>query len=220
MPMLVCWHCVNALHVKRQKRTRELNQAMYRFLPIWGGGVSGCYVPLVNVGPYRNSAESKQDEQSPNSTIPAPTSLNSTSAELSKPTPSNIKLHPELAAAFLKHEVAAAARIWLLLRESDADGRGWIAVVDARQQLTDKASHLRICGWRQLRNLLHTGSGVFWERDKEQIWLRSVAKVAHQLEVDRLSRPIAIPNQNALSQNQNGSRYFFCNRSQSAHESN
>ncbi|MBK9055829.1 MAG: hypothetical protein IPL78_34475 [Chloroflexi bacterium] len=57
-----------------------------------------------------------------------------------------------------------------------------------------ESSPWRLCGQRQWRNLLRDGDGVFWTRDREQIWLRSVAKVALALGVDRLAgRPVALP---------------------------
>ncbi len=102
--------------------------------------------------------------------------------------------HPDIGLALLRTEKAAIGRIWLLLRHCDVAGKGWIPVAEARALLTKKESPLRVCGWRQLRNLLRAGQGVFWERDKERIWLRSVAKVAVALGVERLeNRPIALP---------------------------
>lgn len=94
----------------------------------------------------------------------------------------------------LKTGLAAPGRIWLLLRYLDQDGRGWLAVDQVRQQLGHKESALRVCGWRQLRNLLRQGQGIFWQRDKSRIWLKSAARVAIALEVDRLrGRPVNVP---------------------------
>ncbi len=65
---------------------------------------------------------------------------------------------------------------------------------EARAQLTRKAAPLRLCGWRQLRNLLTQGEGIFWRSDKSRIWLRSTARVAGALGVDRLhGRPVSLP---------------------------
>jgi len=94
----------------------------------------------------------------------------------------------------LGQELATAGRIWLLLRTIDKEGRGWLQLEQVREQLTTTKSPLRVCGWRQLRNLLQQGKGVFWERDKERIWLTSVAKVATALGVSRLNgRPVSLP---------------------------
>ena len=109
-----------------------------------------------------------------------------------KQRPTTVTLYPELSTAFLKYELSATGRIWLLLRHIDVDGRGWVAVDEARQQLTSKKATLRVCGWRQFRNLLHAGNGTFWKRDKNRIWLRSVAKVAIQLQVERLGKLVSI----------------------------
>jgi hypothetical protein len=105
-----------------------------------------------------------------------------------------VKLYPDIGLGMLRQEQAAAGRIWLLLRALDTDGRGWVAVAAARAALTAKGSPLRVCGWRQLRNLLRQGQDVFWQRDQSCIWLRSVARVAAALAVTRLAgRPVALP---------------------------
>ncbi len=53
---------------------------------------------------------------------------------------------------------------------------------------------MRLCGKRQLRNLLRDGEGLYWTRDKERVWLHSAARVAHGLGVERLTgRPVSIP---------------------------
>ena len=63
-----------------------------------------------------------------------------------------------------------------------------------REKLSHKESALRVCGRRQLRNLLRQGQGVFWQRDKSRLWLRSAARVALALDVERLhGRPVAVP---------------------------
>ena len=105
-----------------------------------------------------------------------------------------IKLYPDIALAMLRQELEAAGRIWLLLRHLDRDGRGWVDSVEARQALSTKGSALRVCGWRQLRNLFHAGQGVFWAWDGDRLWLKGTARVAAALGVRRLSgRPVALP---------------------------
>lgn len=94
----------------------------------------------------------------------------------------------------LRRELAAAGRVWLLLRHLDTQGRGWLDATSARQQLTQRQAPLRICGSRQWRNLMEQGEGVFWQQQNGRIWLRSVAKVAAALGVWRLAgRPVALP---------------------------
>jgi hypothetical protein len=110
------------------------------------------------------------------------------------PQTDSIKLYHDIALGMLRQEQAAAGRLWLLLRYLDDQGQGWIAVDRARVMLTGQASPLRVCGRRQLRNLLCQGEGTFWQRDAERIWLRSAAQVAAALDVARLSgRPVALP---------------------------
>jgi hypothetical protein len=94
----------------------------------------------------------------------------------------------------LRQELAAAGRIWLLLQCIDNVGRGWLTFEATREKLTDKKSDLRVCGWRQLRNLLNEGEGIFWQRENGRIWLRSVAKAAAALGIQRLKlQPVALP---------------------------
>ena len=118
---------------------------------------------------------------------------------ISAPAAATVSLLPDLALALLREGVAAPGRVWLLLRHMDAEGAGWIELRDARAHLTDKKSPLRICGWRQLRNLLREGEPTFWRREvtkdgEERIWLRSAARVAAALQVTRLKmRPVAVP---------------------------
>ncbi|MCA9959599.1 MAG: hypothetical protein KC443_11225 [Anaerolineales bacterium] len=107
--------------------------------------------------------------------------------------PTTVKLYPDVALGMLRTELAAPGRIWLLLRHLDTVGNGWIGVAQARKQLAQKQAPLRVCGWRQLRNLLEQGNGIFWQQGNGRIWLRSVVKVAAALGVWRLhSRPVAL----------------------------
>ncbi len=105
-----------------------------------------------------------------------------------------IKLFPDIALGMLRAEQAAPGRIWLLLRYLDRVGQGWLRIVSVRKTLSHKQSPLRVCGWRQLRNLLREGDGIFWTRDKTRIWLKSAANVAAALGVKRLTgKPVAVP---------------------------
>jgi len=108
--------------------------------------------------------------------------------------PADVKLYPDIGLAMLRQEQTAAGRLWLLLRGLDGEGRGWLRVANIRQLLTKKTSKTYLCGWRQLRNLLREGDDLYWQRDEGRLWLRSAAKVAYGLGVERLSgRPVALP---------------------------
>jgi hypothetical protein len=105
-----------------------------------------------------------------------------------------VKLYPDIGMAMLRQGITAPGRLWLLLRHLDQEGRGVLRVVNITHQLTPKTSKLHLCGKRQLRNLIKEGEGIFWTRNKEKLWLRSAAKVAHQLGVVRLTgSPVALP---------------------------
>lgn len=109
-------------------------------------------------------------------------------------TPPTITLYPTLALAMLRQQQVPAGRVWLLLRHIDEAGSGWVEQSAVRQQLTEAESELRVCGWRQLRNVLGQGDGLFWRRDNGRLWLRNPAKVAAALGVDRLNgRCVTLP---------------------------
>ncbi len=105
-----------------------------------------------------------------------------------------VKLYPDLALGMLRQEVVSSGRIWLLLQHIDEGGRGWVTLSEARRRLTERNAELQICGRRQLRKLFARGEGLFWRRQKDRVWLRSTAKVAASLNVQRLTgSPIALP---------------------------
>jgi len=128
--------------------------------------------------------------------LQSPVSSLSVSQSLSlsiSPSP-NLSLSPDLALALLNHNRVAEGRVWFLLRHLDAAGRGWVAVEQVRQWLNQPESCWCVCGWRQLRILLAQGEGLFWQRQGERLWLRSVAKVAAALGLTHLSgHPVALP---------------------------
>ena len=108
--------------------------------------------------------------------------------------PDWVKLYPDIGLGMLREELTAPGRLWLILRYLDREGRGGVRIGIITSQLTQKSSTLRLCGKRQLRNLLQDGEGVYWHRDKEHVWLRSAARVAFALGVDRLTgQPVALP---------------------------
>jgi hypothetical protein len=105
-----------------------------------------------------------------------------------------IKLYPDIGLAMLRRELSAPGRLWLLLRLVDRAGEGKLRIVVVEEAITNPDSPHRLCGKRQLRNLLKAGEGLFWTRDRDTLWLRSAAKVAHGLGVTRLTgRPVALP---------------------------
>jgi len=129
---------------------------------------------------------------------------------------SSLKIYPAIALGMLREERTAAGRVWLLLRALDAPGRGMVAVDEAHAALCDKASPLRLCGWRRLRQLLAEGEGVFWARERgrvaeprrpdrfsetcqvsayeDRLRLFGPARVAAALGVRRLAgRPVGVP---------------------------
>jgi hypothetical protein len=100
--------------------------------------------------------------------------------------PKALKIYPTLAAAILREQMTSAARVWFLLRMLDTEGRGWVSFEDAQEALVGTETVFHLFGKRHFRRLLQQGRGIFWERDKERLWLRSLAKVAVALNVTQL----------------------------------
>jgi hypothetical protein len=141
------------------------------------------------------------------------TEIRNTKCEIRKPEPAPdalnsylvsrisyfVKVYPDLALGMLRRKKAAAGRMYLLLRHHDAAGRGRLPVDEVTRLLTQADSPLRVCGRRQLANLLAAGEGVFWQRDltrdgREFLRLHSAARAAAALGVDRLGgSPVAVP---------------------------
>ena len=105
-----------------------------------------------------------------------------------------VKLYPHIGLGMLRQEKTAPGRLWLMLHHLDVSGSGQLRIDNMRTTLTAKQSRMRLCGKRQLRNLLRDGDGIFWTRDKERVWLHSAARVAYALDVERLTgRPVSVP---------------------------
>ncbi len=110
------------------------------------------------------------------------------------PKPTTIDVIPDIATAILRHEQSSAGRIWHLLRALDPEGRGAFSIESVRDHICGKSSQWQCVGWRQLRNILRAGQGLFWARDKETVWLRSRVKVAAVLDVQRVGgHAVALP---------------------------
>lgn len=96
-----------------------------------------------------------------------------------------VSIFPDIALAFLRERLVSSGRVWMLLRFLDSGGRGWFKVDEVKALLTYKHSLYRVCGWRQMRNLLNQGDSIFWRRNNGRIWLNSLPKVALSLNVHR-----------------------------------
>ena len=107
-----------------------------------------------------------------------------------------VRHYPTIGIAALKEEQAAIYRVWLLYRYLDQDGRGWLAIQDIREKLTDMESKLRLFTWRRLRQVLGQGHSRFWiwDKERERLWLFGAARIATNLDVNRLvGKPVALP---------------------------
>ena len=114
--------------------------------------------------------------------------------------PTAVIAHPTMLLALLRQHQEAAGRVWLLLRALDTDGRGYVAVDDARAHLATKGAPWHCCGWRRLRQILAEGEGTFWQRDAQGgLWLRGAHRVAHALDIEKLQGfPVELPIESLL----------------------
>lgn len=152
--------------VRRAGRDRDIDRAG---IGVWPGGIG----PAAAGSPSKPASPTLPGDRQPKEVI---------------------KLYPSLAMGMLRKGQVACGRLWLLLRHLDTDGRGWLLLADVRDRLTGREASLRLCGRRQLRHLLQQGNGLFWRRDADRVWLKSMAKVTARLGVSRLAgRPVALP---------------------------
>jgi len=109
--------------------------------------------------------------------------------------PEAVRHYPTLGIAFIKNDLSAAGRVWLLLRAYDQAGQGCLYIRQIRELLTVKGSPWRTVGRRRLRQILKEGESIFWDRyTADQIWLRSPAKVAVALNSGCLTgSPVELP---------------------------
>jgi len=151
---------------------------------------------------FMDRRASSVDEDPPGSEhLPAiPGSIHGSGENRVNQQPATVQIQADLALAILKAELAAAGRVWLLLRLLDQKGQGWLPAGLAHEHLTRKEALYHLCGRRQLRNLLNQGEGIFWSRQPararspERIWLKSPTRVAAALGLDRLpNRRVTLP---------------------------
>lgn len=126
--------------------------------------------------------------------------VSSLGPEVALQSSTTITVHPTIAMAILRQHLEAPARVYFLLRVIDSVGRGWLPLEQIREQLTQKESPLRICGWRRLRQLLKEGEGIFWQRDDSgRLWIKGAHRIAYTLNSGRLQGfPVALPTQALL----------------------
>jgi hypothetical protein len=163
-----------------------------------GWGSQPLTVALRTAQPQQNTPSTAQSDSSQISGIQTTPAPEKRPFSATTPIPA-AKIYPDIALGMLRQEQAAAGRLWLLLRHLDSEGCGVLRVVNIRETFTTPKAPLHLCGWRQMRNLLRQGEGIFWQRDKESVWLRSAGKVAAGLGVARLNgRPVAVPVKHLL----------------------
>lgn len=186
LPVLNCQPCLVA-------ESHSLINDLPAGLPAHLGWGSAAITKAIRASRNRRDKENDNSEVTERATRPEAQIVKACAIDAPAPaTASNtaketVKLYPDIALGILHKELTAAGRIWLLLRYLDQDGRGWLRIDVIQEKLTAKDSDLHVCGRRHLRNLLQQGRGVFWDRDKDKVWLKSAAKVAAALDVKRLS---------------------------------
>ncbi len=110
------------------------------------------------------------------------------------PLPATVRHYPSLGIAFIKNELSAAGRVYLLCQALDQAGRGCLDMRQVRELLSAKSSPWRIVGRRRLRQILIQGEGLLWSRSNDRLWLQSPARVCNALQCGKLQgSPVALP---------------------------
>lgn len=112
------------------------------------------------------------------------------------PPVTDVKAYPSLLSAFLRGDLAAVGRVYLLIRAHDGSGRGLVEVDQLRELLTDAGAPWRVMTWRRLRQIMAQGDGLFWDRHDDGRLLRyfSPARIARALDCGRLElQPVYLP---------------------------
>lgn len=88
----------------------------------------------------------------------------------------HLKVYPDLGAEVLRQRLDLPYRLWLILRQDQPDGQGWVT--------PDDCYRLSVGTRRQTRTWLKAGQGRFWDRDhKGRFWLASLEDVGRVLGV-------------------------------------
>lgn len=175
-PVLVSQQIINAQ--KELERRRKL------------AGTAPYRSPELISPAYFTNAIEEREEIEPHA-AETPETPNYTDNSL----PETIKTYPALLTAFLKNEVAACGRIYLLLKALDIKGGGCLSEELVRTKLTANHSPIRVCTWRRLRQIFAQGEELFWKRDgRGRIFLASSAKIAQGLDLERFEGlPVELP---------------------------
>jgi len=101
-----------------------------------------------------------------------------------------LKAYPELGRLIIRSGRAREYRIWLLLRQIDATGRGWLYLDDVSLIVRDRLALSN----DTLRRVLAAGDGTFWTIQDGRIWLAGLLKLSEIFEC-RPGRPFLMPNE-------------------------
>lgn len=104
-----------------------------------------------------------------------------------------LRTYPSVNAAFLRQD-SPVLRLWYLLRHVDTQGRGIVTKADARGAFCDRQSTLYCMTAARLRQVLQAGEDTCWNVQGDLIHMRSVARVAEAVGVDKLrGSNVAVP---------------------------
>ena len=109
--------------------------------------------------------------------------------------PDHVRTYAPLLAGAQRRRMVPHMRVYLLARALDPARSGVVDLDRFRLYFTNTDSPYRIFSPRRLRQVLAQGEGVLWDRHTgDRLWLKSPAKVAAALGVDRLTGlPVALP---------------------------
>lgn len=96
-------------------------------------------------------------------------------------TAGRLKIWPDIHTAAHAAGLDTAGRLYLVCRDMDRRGAGRVLAADVRAKLEGRG----VIGWKQIRQILAVGEGIFWERDDAGLLrLRRPGRILAALGVD------------------------------------
>jgi len=96
-----------------------------------------------------------------------------------------LKVYPDLGAACLRERLDLSYRLWLLLRQEQPDGRGWLT--------EDHVFSLSCGSRRETRRWLRAGLGIFWHWYENRLHLHGLENVSEALGVSPEKHAARVP---------------------------
>ncbi len=110
--------------------------------------------------------------------------------------PDKVKVYPTLMNGFIAQGESVAARLYMLLRLVDKEGRGWLDRAYIRHLITDKTSPYHMWTQQYFGQVLRKGNGRFWQLTHNgRIRYKKVKLIVDELDCGKLEAvPVYMPS--------------------------